>query len=103
MPISLNREVAASIDWYGDELAFRCVPGRVTGEFGERLQAATDNVEIATLLAEVVTWIDVIDDQGDPIECTGPVLHATLPMQMIKALWVAVGEQAKTDPQKGSS
>lgn len=103
MPISLGREVTTSIDWYGEELSFRCVPGRVTGEFGDRLQASTDAAEISALLAEVVTWIDVVDDQGVHIECTGPVLHATLPVQMIKALWTAVGEQAKTDPQKGSS
>ena len=103
MPISLNKEVTSSIDWFGEDLEFRCVPGRVTGEFGARLQASTSDGEIAGLLAEVVTFIDVVDDNGAHIECTGPVLYATLPVQMIKALWVAVGEHAKTDPQKGSS
>lgn len=103
MPISLNREVTGSIEWYGEELAFRCVPGKVTGQFADRLQASTEASELADLLAEVVTWIDVVDDNGTHIECTGPTLHATLPAQMIKALWQAVGEQARPDPSKGSS
>ena len=102
MPVSLAREISASVDWYGEPIAFRFRPDRNTGAFSDRVKAAASDREICELLAELVTWIDIVD--GDvPILCDGATFHRIIPSPLAMQLFQKIGESSRPDPQKGSS
>jgi hypothetical protein len=94
-----------ALDWNGERVEYLFRPGAHTAAFEARLQDAQkagEPLAFAALLAELVTWIDVVDEHGSHLPCTGETF-GSLPVQFLGALWLSIGEAMRPDPPKGGT
>ena len=83
----LNRDLTASFDWDGETVTFKFRPTVVTPEFEDLLRDASTGTELSALLSRLVSSIDIIDDDGDPISCDEATFHTLIPSSMQALIW----------------
>ena len=103
MPLQLAREVAASTEWEGESLAFRFRPHAYTPALVDAFEHAATGRDLAELIARLVTWLDIVDENGHHIGCDAETLYQLLPVTVMTQLWVAIAEASRPNPTRGAT
>jgi hypothetical protein len=98
----LQTEVETVVEYEGDTARMKVRPSVITAEYEDRMRGTTSAVEIASMLAELISFIDVTDDDGKPIPCTAESF-AKLPLTFMMEMFKQAGQASRPDPQKGAT
>jgi len=100
------RTVTRTIDVLGEPVEVRLRPAAHTSAFDDRTTTAmraNDAKALADCLAELIAFIDIVDDDGRPIPCTGESFYRLLPLTVMASLWERVGEVSRPGEPKGAT
>lgn len=87
----LHTEVDGAFEIAGETVAIRVRSWVFTPEFEDRMNAARSTRVVCELLAELVSFVDITDDDGQPLPCDADTFHRVMPTPVITLVLEAAG------------
>ena len=100
------RTVDSTLNLVGEEVPVTFRPAVHTSAFEDEMRtamAANDSLAMAGLLARLVVSVDISDDDGQLIECTGESFYRLLPLEVMTEMWSAATEALRPGGTKGAT
>jgi hypothetical protein len=99
----LTVNIDTELEFGGDIAKMTVRPSVITAEYEDRLRSAQSAIAIASALAELVAFVDIVDDDGKPIACTAESFARYLPVPVLMEMFKTAGMACRPDPQMGET